>query len=190
MLKLLKLICIIQLALGISAPVPGQVIRHGDCVVDEEIWTIPQCALETRDGQVYLSKKYLSLFFPSGKTDMAAIQLDHRWAYINRQGRVVVQNVETFDNGPSPFHHGLVRATSEGKFGLVSSNGVIIVPFKYDGMYQYDPDRGWLACTGCHAVTGGEYHWFEGGEWYWLNQRGQVIGKAEDPKTLKQKGDN
>jgi hypothetical protein len=51
-------------------------------------------------------------------------------------------------------------------------------------MLEYEePNKGWRACAGCRNVSDGEHGWFEGGEWYWLDTRGRVAGKAQDPRA-------
>jgi hypothetical protein len=174
----------ILLTLPFAGLAQGQVIHHGDCVVDAETFALPKCALENRNGHLYVSRPYLPLFFSSTKDRLAATYLPSSgWAYLNRNGLIVVQHVANFDNGASPFHHGLVRVVDKGKWGLADSRGSMIVPPKYDGMYEFDQetDKGWLVCVGCHEVSDGEYHRFEGGDWYWLDRQGQVKGKAEEP---------
>jgi hypothetical protein len=143
---------------------------------------VPQCALETKAGHLYVLQRYLKLFFPPDKGRLEARMIPGGgWAYFNRRGLIIVQNIASFDNGASAFHHGLVRIVSEGKWGLANSRGALIVPLKYDGMLEYDESsKGWKACTGCREISDGEYHWFEGENWYWLNQRGELAGRAED----------
>jgi hypothetical protein len=190
MLDLPRSILPILLGLSFAGPAECQVVHRGDCVVDAEIPLLPECALETRDGHLYVFKEYAPLFFSSGKARLASAGLpEGGWAYFNRRGMIVVQHVANFDNGPGPFHHGLVRVNSKGKWGLVDPNGRFVVPLTYDGMFEYDePNRGWRVCTGCRTVSDGEHSWFEGGVWNWLDRHGKVAGKAEDPMTPKAPG--
>jgi hypothetical protein len=178
------------LASGVSAP--AQLVKLPDCVVDIELWTLPKCALETRDGKLYLSKQFLLPFFAPGSKALgaptpksnqlaSAFLPDGGWAYFDRTGLVVVQNVATMDNGPSEFHHGLVRISKGDKWGLSNPQGRLMVPLKYDGISDYEEGKGWLACSGCHTETTGEYHLFKGGKWVWLDRHGKVIGTASDP---------
>lgn len=164
-------------------------MRHGDCSVDAEIWSLPQCALETRDGHLYVAKPYLSLFFPAEKASLVGRVIPNGgWSYFNKRGLVVVQNVANFDNGPSPFHHGLVRVSRNGKWGLADAGGQFIVPLTYDGMLEYDSQNGWLVCKGCRSVSDGEHGSFEGGNWYWLDRHREVAGNAEKPMTAHRSG--
>ena len=197
MVRLLSCILASMMAAGWAN---GQVVRHGDCAVDAEVLVLPKCALETKAGHLYVSQSYLILYFPptsstlppagsalAGKHELASVHLpgSHGWAYFDRSGRIVVQNVATMDNGPSDFHHGLVRVTYDGKYGLANRHGKLIVPMKYDGMLDYEPKNGWLACTRCHPETdsSGEYHHFKGGSWVWLGPHGDVLRAGKDPSA-------
>lgn len=182
----------LSLAFGLLALQPvftwaahSQVVSYQDCVVDAEILALPQCALENRDAHLYVAKPYLRLFFPVEKARLVGRVIPGGgWAYFNKRGMITVRNVANFDNGPSPFHHGLVRVNSKGKWGLADSNGLFVVPLTYDGILEYEePNMGWKACTGCRLVSDGEYGWFEGGDWLWLDRHGKVAGKAENPMT-------
>jgi hypothetical protein len=54
------------LAVALSAGwARAHIIRHGNCVVDSELWALPACALETHNGKLFVSKVYLPLFFSS-----------------------------------------------------------------------------------------------------------------------------
>lgn len=178
-----RLSFLIILVVGIAWQAKSQVVRNGDCSVDAEIWLLPQCALESKDGHLYVVKPYLSLFLRAEKARLVGrIIPNGGWSYFNRRGLVVVQNVANFDNGPSPFHHGLVRVSRNGEWGLADADGRLIVPFTYQGILEYDDSHGgWPACKRCRSASDGEHSWFEGGDWYWLDKNGKVAGRAENP---------
>jgi len=183
MQRLSGLVLPILLNFVFTACAIGQVVHRGDCAVDAEIPVLPQCAVETRGGHLYVFKEFLPLFFSPGKDSLSSAFLpESGWAYFDRHGMIVVQNVANFDNGPSAFHHGLVRVNRKGKWGLVDSKGQFIVPLTYDGMLEYEENRkGWRVCMGCRKASDGEHGWFERGNWYWLDRQGRVAGKADDP---------
>jgi len=167
------------------------VIRHGDCVADAELLALPACAFETKNGGLYVARYYLPMFFGSradaygsplsGTNHFAFTAMVGGWAYFDRTGRIIVQNVATMDNGPNAFHHGLVRVERNRKWGLADTHGRIETPLTYDGMLDFQEGKGWLACSGCHEETGGEYHWFKGGQWFWLDRKGKVLRAAQEP---------
>jgi hypothetical protein len=179
----LMIACCVLLALSFVHQGPCQTIRHRGCVVDAGFILVPQCAFERKNGQLYVSARYLHLVLGPSKDKLEPIAIEGSgWAYIDRRGLVVVQDVAFFDNGADFFHNGLVRVVRSGKYGLADMHGAIIVPEAYDGIL--DPDDGdtrWSACKGCRTVTAGEYHFFAGGDWYWFDKRGQVIGKRDNP---------
>ena len=180
MRRLTWLICGSTLILLFARPIQSQILRYRDCTVDAEIWMLPQCALVTIGGHLYVSHRYLKLLFANSNEDLAARRLpEHGWAYFDRSGLVRVQNVAPMDNWASEFHAGLVRVVRNGKWGLADKRGRLITPLDYDGMYEFDvAHKGWKVCRSCCVVTGGEHSWFEGGEWFWLDRHGRLAGRA------------
>ncbi|WP_158879676.1 WG repeat-containing protein [Rhodanobacter sp. L36] len=143
------------------------------CAVDADLPSVPACALEIRHGQQRVIATYLPPLLASTRHHLIAAFLPTGWSYINRHGLVVVTHVAVMDNGANDFHYGLVRVTRDGKWGLADTHGRLVVPLKYDGMLDYQSDKGWEVCTGCRAVPDGEHGWFEGGAWQSLDQNGR-----------------
>jgi hypothetical protein len=179
----------------------GQVIQYGNCAIDFEVVELPECALTTIKGRLYIPKGFADDVF-SGKLDgvvanpinvsgkrLASTMIPHGgWAYFDRTGLVVVQNVSTFDNGADAFHHGLVSVRKGDKWGLADSTGRFVVPIRYDGLRYDEANFTWLACSGCRIEIGGEHSWFTGGNWVRINASGRVIGSVPDPSgTAKKK---
>jgi hypothetical protein len=163
-------------------PVRAQSSVPDNCEVDPETIAVPPCAIRLINGRVQIIPSHLTIL-GFNKYGLAPAWIQGGWTYVDRHGWVVVQNVAVMDNGANDFHHGLVRVTRGGKWGLADPRGKLVVPLQYDGALDYQPVSGWLVCKGCHTVTGveGEYHWFEGGEWFRLNTQGKVIGPTKDP---------
>lgn len=171
------------LALMFLRPMVGQVIKSMDCSVDLEILRLPSCAVVTRSNHLYISQVFVGPLFKGVSSHLASVLLpSDGWAYFDRTGLVRVKDVAPFDNGASDFHSGLVRVLRGGKYGLASDRGVLKTPL-YDGMNEFDKDhQGWKACNLCRLVMHGEYSMFEGGNWFWLDRQGRVVGRAEDPR--------
>jgi hypothetical protein len=129
--------------------------------------------METHNGKPHVVAKYVRTLFASTRGRLTAAFLPTGWAYINHRGLVVVDNVAVMDNYANDFHRGLVRVTRNSKWGLADTHGRLVVPFKYDGMLDYQPGKGWEVCTGCRAASDGEHGWFEGGEWQLLDRSGR-----------------
>ncbi|MDR2990718.1 MAG: WG repeat-containing protein [Burkholderiaceae bacterium] len=164
--------------------------REMACPVDPEMIALPPCAIRSQRGRLrVISSQVASLSFnryglaAACLTGIGGASSGTCWAYINRLGWVIVRDVAVMDNGASDFHHGLVRVTRNGKWGLADTKGRLAVPLRYDGMLDYEPGAGWATCNGCRAVKDkwGEHSWFEGGKWLRLNARGKVIGPMQAP---------
>jgi hypothetical protein len=166
----------------------AQTVQVENCRVDFESMELPPCAVEDRDGELFIRKGLLKHLFSGRSEKVGGRQLawtnlpQAGWSYLDRAGRVVVRNVAALDNGPSPFHCGLVRVSRNGKWGLANSRGAMVVPLEFDGLLEFDAGR-WLACKGCTARTEGEYSIFAGGAWVAMDRRGAVLGPAEDPTS-------
>jgi hypothetical protein len=189
MKSLTWLICGTALVLLFARPMQSQVVKYQDCTVDAEIWLLPKCALVTKDGHLYVSPRYLKLFFAKSDKHLAARQLpEHGWSYFDRSGLVRVQDVAPMDNWASEFHAGLVRVVQNDKWGLADERGRMVTSLDYDGMYEFDAaHKGWEVCRSCRVVTRDEHSWFEGGEWFWLNQQGRLAGPTPDLHLLRPK---
>ena len=178
-----SIVCIIaSFAARFSA---AQTIGHDGCTVDAEVLKLPECAVDRQGGETTLRAEFLPILphFSDSKSKLAYRELSEGgWAYFNRQGRVLVKNVASFDNGSSPFHYGLVRITQANKWGLADVHGTIVVPLEFDGAYEYEPRaRHWTVCKKCHLVEKGEYSWFEGGTWFALDKHGKLIDQIAEP---------
>lgn len=193
---LIKAACFTFVSLAASQ-VNGQVVRYGNCAIDLELAELPDCAVSTTDGRLYVRREFTHDVFSrrvsgivanpisvSGKK-LASTMIPHGgWAYFDPTGLVVVRNVATFDNGADTFHRGLVPVTKGNKWGLADANGRLVVPMRYDGLRYAEPKSGWIACTGCRKEVAGEHWWFAGGSWIRLNTRGRVVGRLPDPALI------
>jgi hypothetical protein len=173
---------IIAIALAmVLAPVHAQTIEHDGCIVDVEIWQLPACAIEQRDGHFYVAARYLDLFDYSGPYRLAWSKLPDTfpgagWTYFDRQGHIVVQQVATLDNGPSPIHHGIVRIQQAGKFGLAKLDGTNLVPLIYDSILEPDKNGHWEVCIGCQFTHHGDHEMLiQEGNWFWLGRSGKLL---------------
>jgi hypothetical protein len=177
------------LALGLAAPVFAQSAPAPGCVVDPEIIALPACAFAQEHGRLRVGAAHgAALAF--NRHGLAAAHLTGvGWTYVDRHGWVVVRDVAVFDNGASGFHHGLVRVTRGGKWGLADTRGRLAVPMRYNGMLEYDPRTGWAACEGCRVEKdqGGEHSWFAGGRWLRLNARGKRVGPMQAPGAMRER---
>ncbi len=169
----------------LSLSLHAQVIRIGHCRVDLGIWNLPSCAIEKKGDELFIAKKLVEPLGEGrwthvGESEVAWTGLQTGWSYFDRSGKILVTHVATFDNGPSPFHEGLVRIEQDKKWGLADANGRLVVPLEYDGILEFE-DGQWLACKDCSVETTGEHHRFAGGAWVAIDRFGKVTGPANDP---------
>ncbi len=169
----------------LSFTLHAQVIRVGHCKVDLDVWPLPACAIETKDNELFIVKDLIAplgegRWTQAGDGEVAWTALPSGFAYFDQSGKIVVAHVAPFDNGPSPFHEGLVRVEQNKKWGLADANGNFALPLEYDGILEFE-DGQWLACKGCTTKTTGEYHFFSGGSWVVIDKFGKVKGPANDP---------
>jgi len=173
----------VLLALGLAAPVFAQSAARSDCPVDPAIIALPACAFAQVHGRLRVDAAHGAALSFNRHGLAAAYLTGVGWTYVDRHGWVVVRDVAVFDNGASPFHHGLVRVTRGDKWGLADARGRLVAPLRYDGMLEYDPRTGWAACEGCRIERdkSGEHSWFAGGRWLRLNAQGKRIGPVRAP---------
>jgi hypothetical protein len=175
-----SLILALLLALMSMRPILSQVINTPGCSVDLEILALPRCAIVTKGDRIYISAAFVRPLFKGITSPLTSRPLpDVGWAYFDRTGLVRVKDVAPFDNGASNFHFGLVRVARDGKYGLATERGILVSRL-YDGMNELDQDHcGWRACNSCRLIKHGEYSMFEGGDWFWLDRKGQVVHHAD-----------
>jgi hypothetical protein len=191
---LIKAACFVQLAVGTASFGLDQTVTYGKCSIDLGVPMLPKCALDERNGQLFVLRSFVDDVFAGrvhglaaqpvrvGREWLASIYLDEgKWSYFNESGLVVVQNVADADNAAGEFYDGLVLVTKDGKWGLADPRGRLVVPMQYDGMLGNWKRPGWLACSGCRVVHHGEHSWFSGGKWVRLDTRGRVAGDASAP---------
>ena len=192
-----KLIYLAGLTLALFPAGHAQVMKFGGCSIDFELMELPNCAARIQDGRPYVLKELAEYVLSRPQVGVAAwpvtvgrqrLAASHfpgdSWVYFDRRGIVVVKNVAEIDNGPADFHLGLVLVTRGEKWGLANARGQLVVRFTYDQIFDYEHNRGWLACTGCRKVRVDEEHFSaEGGKWVWLDAHGHVTGNATDPSS-------
>ncbi|MEO8925066.1 MAG: WG repeat-containing protein [Caldimonas sp.] len=161
----------------------AQEVPRDACAVDPDLPSVPSCALKTGHGQRHVIARYVPLLFAATRRRLVAVRLPTGWAYIDRHGLIVVDDVAVMDNGANDFHQGLVRVTRNGKWGLADTHGRQVVPLTYDGMLDYQIGKGWKVCTGCRAASDGEHGWFEGGKWDLLDRIGRPVRQNHPGKS-------
>jgi len=148
------------------------------CLFDPERGEVPGCIREEATGELFVAPDHLKdLAFDSG--GLAAVRSpEYGWTYVDRNGKVLVRGVAVMDNGPDSFHDGLVRIVKYRKYGFASRDGRIVVPAVYDGALNFEQGLA-AVCQGCKTKCVDpdcEYHSFNGGDWFQINKKGDVVG--------------
>lgn len=152
------------------------------CVVEDMQYPMmPACVIQTRNGDLYIPKKYW--MYPNfNRYGLAAFTIPtFGRVYVNRSGRIIIRNVALMDNFPDDFHHGLVRINHDNLWGYADPSGRIVVPVKYSCALnfkdKYD-DIGPLVCEGCRIERQGEYQGCVDGKWFHVDVRGKLEPSA------------
>ena len=98
----------------------------------------------------------------------------HGWMYINRKGRVLVEQVMEIDNGADYIRQGFVRFERDGKCGYASLGKVSTIPAQFDGCYPFSGTTA-RVCNGCQAVTENERSFYRGGTSFCSDPKGRQI---------------
>lgn len=152
----------------------AQTSTHASCVVEDiDTPTMPSCVIQSRNGVLFIPKKYW--MHPAfNHYGLSAFTIESfGCVYINRSGRIVIRDVGLVDNGPDEFHHGLVRINRNEMWGYADSSGRIVVPVKYSCAINSD-DSGPLVCVGCRIEQQGEYQACRDGHWLHADTRGHL----------------
>jgi hypothetical protein len=167
---LLTFVCLLAFFTFASA----QTSKQASCVVEGiDTPTMPACVIQSRDGVVFIPKKYW--MHPAfNRYGLSAFTIESFGrVYINRSGRIVIRNVGLMDNGPDEFHHGLVRINRDEMWGYADPDGRVVVPVKYSCAINSE-DIGPLVCVGCRIEQQGEYQACLDGHWFRTDTRGHL----------------
>jgi len=174
--------CIILVIFYWAFLIHGEIYADGrKCILPEQDFKeFSDCIKRGNDGELYLASKYFKkLSF--GENGLAAVySQEEGWMYVNRKGKVIITGVATMDNFADVFHDGLVRFSKYKKWGFADEKGKVIIPAIYDGALNFEKGLA-KVCTGCRPECAGsdcEHHSFAGGEWFYINTKGEIVKKA------------
>lgn len=107
---------------------------------------------------------------------IAAIADAKGWAYIDRQGNILVRPVN-YDNGPDPFEEGLARCVADdGKTGFFNKKGKVVIQAQF-GWASHFHDALAAICIGCKEERIGDARIVLGGKWGYINHKGEIVIK-------------
>jgi WG containing repeat len=146
-------------------------------VFDFERGEVPYCVRENSTGQLSIASQYLSELTFDGHGLAAVLSHEKGWMYVNRKGKVLISGVMRMENGPDPFHAGLVRFVRKNKYGFANRRGQIVIPPVYDGAIYFENGVA-KVCRGCQekcTEAECEHHTFDGGEWFSIDLKGHLV---------------
>jgi hypothetical protein len=164
-----------------ALPASGEINANGHkCVLPaQDFKEVSNCVKLSKKGQLFIAPQYVrQLSF--GENGLAVVySKEEGWLYVNRKGRVVISGVAALDNGADVFHDGLVRFSKNNRWGFADVKGKVVVPAIYDGALNFENGLA-KVCNGCRSECAGadcEHHGFSGGEWCYINTKGENVKK-------------
>ncbi|OGU10481.1 MAG: hypothetical protein A2X61_08705 [Ignavibacteria bacterium GWB2_35_12] len=123
-------------------------------------------------GEIVLPAKY-RMAEKFSKYGIAAVVDDSSWAYIDTKGNVVIRPC-SWDNFPDEFCDGLARFKKDEMFGFFNRKGEIVITNKFSYCSRFS--NGLAAfCDGCKKQYIGEYDFYKGGKWGYINTKGKIV---------------
>ncbi len=104
------------------------------------------------------------------------------YAY-NRNGRFLFAPY-IFDNGPDCICEGLMRFVKNKKMGFADRSGKIIIQAKFDYVSEFDYGIAPF-CNGCEFILKDEHLHIQGGDWGYINKKGEELKVTARAITIK-----
>lgn len=110
--------------------------------------------------------------------------------YIDGQGFVAFNKkgdelfvIYPFDNGPDYPSEGLFRIIEDDKIGFANIKGEIVIPPRFNAVLPFHDKRA-AFCDGCRKVHYGEHQAWEGGQWGFIDFKGNEVIPAGYDKIV------
>lgn len=123
---------------------------------------------------------------PAGKYGFCFTDTFSKYAIVaGKDGKLMGINQEEkklyevfkFDNGPDAPSEGLFRILEGGKFGYADlQSGEVVISPQFDCAYPFEGGRAKVA-KGCKSVADGENTVWEGGDWFFVNKKGEKVAQ-------------
>jgi hypothetical protein len=147
------------------------------CHIDFDEGEIPSCLYQTDAGQLFIAPEFVKKLHFNSYGLAGVFSEKQGWMYVNRKGKVVVQDVVSEDNGPAPFCDGLVLVLRNKKYGFANRKGQLVIPAIYDGAGNFVGGKTEV-CKGCEkkcADRDCEHSFHSGGEWFQIDTHGTSV---------------
>jgi hypothetical protein len=108
-------------------------------------------------------------------TSYAIVAIASKGLYAINQNQELLYQVYVFDNGPDYAQDGLFRIVRNNKIGYANATtGAVVIAPEFDGAYPFENGIAKVN-KGCTSVTNGEHSAWLGGEWFYIDRKGEVI---------------
>jgi len=149
-------------------------LRPCDFFAEDNGWTnLSRCYREIPKTLGHVDPNVLPLLPYEADTKLASIHLFDGFAYVDRDGAILIRGVMMMDNGADPFIEGLVRFKRDGKIRFANAKGEVVIPPRHDGALSFERGHA-KVCVGCTEETIDEYHHYTGGYWRCLDMHGKI----------------
>jgi hypothetical protein len=151
------------------------------CIFDFDRGETSNCIRQATTGELFIAPQVLRELEFDSYGLAPVLSLKEGWMYVSRRGIVVVQRVQTMDNGPDSFHDGLVRVIRNKKYGFANRKGELVIPPVYDGAMSFENGKA-KVCKGCDSKCADrdcEHHFLAGGEWFQIDTKGSVVARIQ-----------
>lgn len=169
----LRLLTLAALTVAIFLQPPyATAAAGGGCPHLEPFETSDGMGYRSVGGQTVIPPRYAMAFAFSAEC-IAAVADTNGWAYIDREGRVLVRS-HVVDNGPDPFREDRARFVRNGKLGFIDRSARVVIDADY--AYAEPFERGHaLICADCEAVSDGEHTTMAGKKWGAIDMEGRIV---------------
>jgi hypothetical protein len=131
---------------------------------------IANCARRTPSGEIKVRSAVVADQAPSAT--VSAVLVDDLLLYVIASGKTAP--ALWFDNGADYFVEGLARTTRSGKIGFVDEGLVEVIAAVWEFAFPFESGLA-VVCNGCRSEPVGEHREVVGGDWGYIDSRGEVV---------------
>jgi len=107
--------------------------------------------------------------------EIGFVYSNHGIFCINSQG-IELFEVFNYDNGPDYPAQGLFRIIKDGKIGYANMHGKVVIEPKFKCAWPFEKGKAKVSYN-CDINKKGEYNFWEGGDWFYIDRKGKKISK-------------
>lgn len=131
---------------------------------------LSHCARRERGGEIAIRPSVAAEHAPPGA--VSSVVVDGSLLYLISSGKTAA--ALWFDNGADYFVEGLARTIRGGKVGFVDQSLSEVIAPRWDFAFPFRSGFA-VVCTGCMRKPAGEHLEVVGGNWGYIDTRGEVV---------------